>query len=134
MFGEPPAVAIYETEVTAGSTFGPETCQAMKLLYLDLGGNDGPDPELQMRYDVVYVSSYLEAMQRIVADYFHAFLISDGTRDAALLSFTAAVHQEAPELPTFVLSNWGPDLFSALDSIAPFALPISASHENTWIH
>ena len=87
-----------------------------------------------MRYDVVCVESYLEAMRRILTDYFDVFVISDDTKDATLLSFTAVVHQEAPELPTFVLSNWGPDLLSALDSIVPFGQPVLPHRENTLIH
>lgn len=106
----------------------------MKLLYLDLGGTGGPNPELQMRYNVVCVQSYLEAMQRILTDYFDAFVISDGIQDAGLLSFTSAVHEQDPELPTFVLSNGRSDLISAIDSILPFAPPVPFPPASTMIH
>jgi len=106
----------------------------MKLLYLDLGGSSGASPELRMRYDVVSVESFLEATQRILTDYFDAFVISDDIKGAPVLSFTAFVHQEAPELPTFFLSNCETDLISVLDSVGPFARPIPRHTESTMIH
>jgi hypothetical protein len=132
LFGERPALERAEADGLTTRAHA-SIARDMRLLYLDLGGNAGRDLELQMRYEVVFVSSYPEAMERILADHFDALVISDGREDCAMLSFFAAVHQEAPELPIFSVSNWGLDLFSALDSVMPFAPAVPLHRENTWI-
>ena len=92
----------------------------MKILYFN--PSEKPDPGAQRMtwqgHEVVGARTHDQAIAMIRSRHFDAVVIDDACADRGLIEFTLQVHLLQPELPVFLLSDWGSELKAELQSLA----------------
>lgn len=89
----------------------------MKLLYLDLARGEYKADFLRS-HEVISVNTCIDATVMAHSFRFDALLIAGELENSDLLGFTTSIHTKQPELPVFLLSEWGSEILSALKPLS----------------
>jgi CheY-like chemotaxis protein len=91
----------------------------MKLLYLNRNPDLDETVELlsQSGYEVVSVTTNRDALEGIRTHSFDAFVIGGEGEDTEILDLTLKANRAQPELPVFLLNDWGSELVAALNCL-----------------
>ncbi len=94
----------------------------MKVLYLSLSAGVSERTELLKDVQcVIPVTDFRHALKLIQMEPFDALVINEGEMHPGTLDFISGARRVRPELPMFVMSEWGADLPIALKSLEMFA-------------
>ncbi len=89
----------------------------MRILYLDLTSGEY-QAEFLRNHEVVTVNTCVDATVMAHSFRFDALLISGELENSDLLGFTTSIHTNQPELPVFLLGEWGADILSVLKPLS----------------